>query len=118
MQEAQIKRAKIVTLPQEEFEAILERAAERGARHALSEVGLDGPEAAGDISEMRSLLDVFDTGASCRRAVPVSTVIVSPGFTAARAAGILRAAARSQRMLPANIAVPRFCSRTHPVLHL
>jgi hypothetical protein len=33
----------MVTLPQEEFEAMLERAAERGARHALSEVGLDGP---------------------------------------------------------------------------
>ena len=30
----------MVTLPQEEFEAILARAAERGARHALSEVGL------------------------------------------------------------------------------
>ena len=60
MQEAQIERRKMVTLPQEEFEAILERAAERGARHALSAVGLDGPEAARDISELRSLLDAFN----------------------------------------------------------
>ena len=33
---------------------------QRGARHALSEVGLDGPEAARDISELRSLLDAFN----------------------------------------------------------
>jgi hypothetical protein len=60
MEEPQIERRKMVTVPQEEFEAILERAAERGARHALSEVGLDGPEAARDISELRSLLDAFN----------------------------------------------------------
>ncbi len=60
MQEAQIERRKMVTLPQEEFEAMLERAAERGARHALSEVGLDGPDAARDLSELRSLLDAFN----------------------------------------------------------
>jgi len=60
MEEQQVERRKLVTLPQEEFEAMLERAAERGARHALSEVGLDGPEAARDISELRSLLDAFN----------------------------------------------------------
>ena len=60
MQGVQVERRKMVTLPQEEFESMLERAAERGARHALSEVGLDGPEAARDISELRSLLDAFN----------------------------------------------------------
>ena len=60
MQEAQIERRQLVTLPQEEFEAMLERAAEHGARHALSEVGLDGADAAHDISELRSLLDAFN----------------------------------------------------------
>ena len=50
----------MVTLPHEEFEDMLERAAERGARHALSEVGLDGPAAANDIRELRSLLDAFN----------------------------------------------------------
>lgn len=54
------ERRKMVTIPQEEFEAILERAAERGARHALADVGLDGPEAANDIRELRGLLDAFN----------------------------------------------------------
>jgi predicted amidohydrolase YtcJ len=56
----QVERRKMVTLPQEEFEAILERAAERGARHALHEVGLDGEDAAHDIRELRNLLDAFN----------------------------------------------------------
>jgi len=60
MEETRVERRKMVSLPQEEFEAMLERAAERGARHALSDVGLDGPEAARDISELRSLLDAFN----------------------------------------------------------
>ena len=60
MSEEQIERRKMVTLPQEEFEAILERAAERGARHALHEVGLDGEDAAHDIRELRNLLDAFN----------------------------------------------------------
>ena len=50
----------MLTLPLEEFEAMLERAAERGARHALAEVGLDGPGAADDIRELRNLLDAFN----------------------------------------------------------
>ncbi|MDO8892312.1 MAG: DUF6127 family protein [Sulfurimicrobium sp.] len=50
----------LVTMPRDEFEELLERAAERGARHALSDVGLDGPEAARDIQELRGLLDAFN----------------------------------------------------------
>jgi hypothetical protein len=60
MEEPQVERRKMVTLPLEEFEAILERAAERGARHALHGVGLDGADAAHDIRELRSLLDAFN----------------------------------------------------------
>jgi len=60
METTMVERRKMVTLPQEEFEAILERAAERGARHALSEVGLDGPDAARDLHELRSLLDAYN----------------------------------------------------------
>ena len=56
----QVERRKMVTLPQDEFESILERAAERGARHALHEVGLDGEDAAHDIRELRNLLDAFN----------------------------------------------------------
>ena len=60
MDSTQMERRKMVTIPQEEFEAILERAAERGARHALANVGLDGPDAANDIRELRGLLDAFN----------------------------------------------------------
>jgi hypothetical protein len=34
--------------------------AELGARQALSEVGLEGPQAASDIRELRGLLDAFN----------------------------------------------------------
>ena len=47
-------------MPQADFEQMLERAAERGARHALHEVGLDGEDAAHDIRELRNLLDAFN----------------------------------------------------------
>jgi sugar phosphate isomerase/epimerase len=50
----------MVIMPHDEFEELLERVAERGARHALSDVGLDGPDAARDIQELRSLLDAFN----------------------------------------------------------
>ena len=33
---------------------------DNGARHALADVGLDGPEAAHDIRELRNLLDAFN----------------------------------------------------------
>jgi hypothetical protein len=50
----------MVTIPQEEFEGMLERAAQRGAKHALHGVGLDGEDAAHDIRELRNLLDAFN----------------------------------------------------------
>ena len=46
----------MVTMPKDEFEELLERVAERGARHALADVGLDGEDAASDIRELRGLL--------------------------------------------------------------
>lgn len=46
-----------VRMPDAEFEAILTRAAEEGARRALADVGLDGDEAALDIRDLQSLLD-------------------------------------------------------------
>jgi sugar phosphate isomerase/epimerase len=60
MDGAQIERRKMVTMPHDDFEQMLERAAERGARHALHEVGLDGEDAAHDIRELRNLLDAFN----------------------------------------------------------
>ena len=47
-----------VRMPDAEFEAMLARAAEKGAKRALADVGLDGEEAALDIRDLRSLLDL------------------------------------------------------------
>ncbi|MBB5223411.1 hypothetical protein HNP73_003358 [Amaricoccus macauensis] len=46
-----------VRIPDAEFEAILTRAAEEGAKRSLADVGLDGDEAALDIRDLRSLVD-------------------------------------------------------------
>jgi len=50
------KDAGQIRMPEDEFEAMLSRAAERGARKALADVGLEGPEAAIDIRDLRTLL--------------------------------------------------------------
>jgi len=60
MEETSIERRKTVTMPQADFEQMLERAAEKGARHALHGVGLDGEDAAHDTRELRNLLDAFN----------------------------------------------------------
>jgi hypothetical protein len=51
----------MIVMPREEFEKLLEQAAELGARRALADVGLDGEDAAHDIRELRSLLEAFNT---------------------------------------------------------
>ena len=48
-----------VRMPDAEFEAILTRAAEEGAKRALADVGLEGDEAALDIRDLRSMLDLL-----------------------------------------------------------
>jgi len=48
-----------VRMPEHEFEAILARAAEEGAKRALADVGLEGDEAALDIRDLRSMLDLL-----------------------------------------------------------
>ncbi len=50
------KDAGFVRMPEDEFEAMLARAAEKGAKRALADVGLEGPEAASDIRDLRILL--------------------------------------------------------------
>ena len=48
-----------VVMPEEEFEQLLDLAAERGAKRALADVGLVDDHAAGDIRDLRSLLDAL-----------------------------------------------------------
>ena len=50
----------MVVMPRDEFEELLARAAERGAKRALADVGLDGEDAAHDIRELRGLLEAFN----------------------------------------------------------
>jgi len=48
--------AGFIRMPEDDFEAMLARAAEKGARKALADVGLQGPEAAIDVRDLRTLL--------------------------------------------------------------
>ena len=48
-----------INLTPEELESMLDSAAKRGARQALSYIGLHDATAAKDINEMRDLLDVW-----------------------------------------------------------
>ena len=50
---------KQATLTPEELEAMLDRAASRGAKAVLKELGLNDETAAVDIREIRSLLDTW-----------------------------------------------------------
>lgn len=51
----------MLLLRKEDFDELLDCAAERGARRALADVGLDGDDAAHDIRELRGLLDTFNS---------------------------------------------------------
>ena len=64
-----------VRMPDAEFEAILTRAAEQGAKRALADVGLDGDEVALDIRDLRSPIDcirpVRRTASTAARSQPM-----------------------------------------------
>ena len=68
-----------VRIPDAEFEAILARAAEKGAKRALADVGLDGEEAALDIRDLRSLVDFIRL---VRRTAMQTAVRPAPASTA------------------------------------
>lgn len=67
-----------INLTPEELEAMLDRAARRGACEALKSLGLQDEDAHKDILEMRSLLDAYrDTKKSIWiTAVRISTIAV------------------------------------------
>lgn len=48
-----------ISLKPDELESMLDRAAKRGAKQALTSIGLHDKSAAKDINEMRDLLDVW-----------------------------------------------------------
>jgi hypothetical protein len=75
-----------VRMAEGEFEELLARAAERGARRALADVGLEGKEAALDIRDLRALLECVRL---VRRTV-VQTIVrlITTGILLALLAGI------------------------------
>lgn len=77
----------MVVMPQEKFEQLLEQAAERGARRALADVGLEGEDAAEDIRELRGLLDAFNTAK--KTAWQTIVKMVTTGFVLALVAGAI-----------------------------
>ena len=75
-----------VRMPDAEFEALLARAAEEGARRALADVGLDGTEAAMDVRDLRGLLTSIRFVR--RTAVQTAVRILTTGIILALLAGI------------------------------
>jgi len=73
-------------MPNAEFEALMARAAEEGARRALADVGLNGQEAAFDIRDLRSLLALIRFVR--RTAVHTAVRMITTGVILALLAGI------------------------------
>ena len=73
-------------IPEPEFEAILARAAEEGAKRALADVGLEGKEAALDIRDLRSLVECIRLVR--RTAVHTTVRMITTGVMLALLAGI------------------------------
>lgn len=87
METPRVDRRKTVTIPQHGFEEMLERAAQHGARHALAQVGLDGPNAAHDIRALRGLLDAFNAAKKAAGLTFVKMLVT--GLTIALLTGIV-----------------------------
>jgi hypothetical protein len=75
-----------VRMPEAEFEALLTRAAEVGARRALADVGLEGSTAAIDIRDLRSLLECMRFAR--RTAVQTAIRLITTAVLLALLAGI------------------------------
>ena len=73
-------------MPDAEFEELMARAAEEGAKRALADVGLDGQEAAFDIRDLRALLASIRFVR--RTAVQTTVRLITTGIILALLAGI------------------------------
>jgi len=62
---------RFINLHEEDFEVLLDRAAERGAKRALKDVGLEEPDAAQDLRELRHLLSALRLARTTQRSRPV-----------------------------------------------
>ncbi|HXF88291.1 MAG TPA: DUF6127 family protein [Xanthobacteraceae bacterium] len=75
-----------VRMTQAEIEELLARAAERGARRALADVGLEGKEAALDVRDLRALIECLRLVR--RTAVQTIVRLITTGILLALIAGI------------------------------
>lgn len=85
MTEPHTERRKMATLPQEELEAMLDRAAERGAERCLAHLGLENGHAAQDIRELRDLLEAWRDAR--RTAWQTAVKVITTGLLAALLVG-------------------------------
>jgi hypothetical protein len=76
-----------VSMPLDEFERLIEDAAERGAKRVMTDFGLDGESAAADIRELCGLLEAFNTAK--RTAWQTLVRMVTTGFILALVTGAL-----------------------------
>jgi hypothetical protein len=83
--QANMTSESMVNLPQDDFEALLDRAAERGAERVLAHLGLENGHAARDIRELRDLLWAWR---DARRTAWQTTVkVITTGILAALLVG-------------------------------
>jgi hypothetical protein len=75
-----------VRMAEAEFEELLARAAERGARRALADVGLEGKDAALDVRDLRGLIECIRFVR--RTAVQTTVRLITTGILLALLAGI------------------------------
>jgi hypothetical protein len=75
----------IVAMNELEIEALIERAAERGARKALAQVGLQDEDAGRDVQELRGLLEAWR--AARRTILQTVTRLITTAILTALAAG-------------------------------
>jgi hypothetical protein len=75
----------IAAMNELEIEALIERAAERGARKALAQVGLQDEDAGRDVQELRGLLEAWR--AARRTILQTVTRLITTAILTALAAG-------------------------------
>ena len=75
----------MLLLRKEDFDELLDRAAERGAERVLAHLGLENGHAARDIGELRSLLEAWRDAR--RTAWQTAVKVVSTGILAALLVG-------------------------------
>lgn len=76
----------IITLPRDEFEELLNRAAERGAERVLAHLGLENGHAARDVRDLRNLLEAWRDAR--RTAWQTMVKVITTGVLAALILGI------------------------------